>query len=838
MNNNINQNQQIGQYEFITKDLNENTRNKKIKDLENHIKILGSKIIKTDYDNEIMKEFIDWINKVRILLIKNFNNNNMYSFYKFNPIEYTLTQMIDYYDVPKTDKLFSFTLFINNITNLSYLIGLVYNYAIMRKHFNEYKMRLYVDFHSVLGSAETFNLFNMFLDILYEIDISYNETIQIVVFMLNPFYSVNNESIYDKMTTDIEDVKEYYNEILYNTNNNYVESPLLKMNIEKKNENNDSKINGSNTNNLHSESLSEKEDVKIITEDDLEITYKNYENVTATGTFSLLSCHISVNLRFLPMNEDCEYHVRDLDSRLSLSDKNIIEKFNNPKYKYVPYYVFQFYKFYFPYLKWRIDVNPYLAGCFGGDNRKKVMISNELKESGNLKILKKEMFFKYILFITMNAANLQVGFLNDEFVLANIFDKIKGKYSENILYLNLGSYANKHVNEYYYGLNDSTNYPCILKLGVPIDILRYPLNGKYLTIDPITDFKIGNIPLRYHNNIKKIISEQLKIYLGVSSQEKEKISNNIRKNYKIRLDDEIDNDLEAALFFSMIPKNYLMNGIGEFNKESYTFDSYKDQMFSSIGSSTFIVNNETLKSTNFMVAGYLLADVLEQIIFPEKPEYINSSYYLSDDNYDRLFNCMYFDEKKGKFLHKKIGAEDISRKYIDQNIIDKIPDKYLEFDNKEEVKNALNNAFNVYLQTCNYYSSMTYYISNLYFNKYIKVNEKLIKSATLIFVKDYMSPIYNNDNKVINKLNLYDVKTLKYDISKNDDYINGIIVNKNKLKFNLFLLDDNYINQFTYHNNENNSKVDIKLIKSSHLDNLSNLITQNNNNDFLITDNI
>ena len=261
-------------------------------------------------------------------------------------------------------------------------------------------------------------------------------------------------------------------------------------------------------------------------------------------------------------------------------------------------------------------------------------------------------------------------------------------------------------------------------------------------------------------------------------------------------------------------------------------------MFSSIGSSTFIVKNEKLKSSNFMVAGYLLADVLEQIIFPEKPEYINSSYYLSDDNYDRLFNCMYFDEKKGKFLHRKIGTEDISRKYIDQNIIDKIPDKYLEFSNKEEAKKTLNHAFNAYLGTCNYYSSMSYYTSNIYFNKYIKVDEKLIRSATLIFVKDYMNPIYKKNNEVANKLNLYDVKTLKYDISKNDDLINGVIIDKNKLKFNLFLLDDNFINQFTYHNDKNDSKVDIKLIKSSHLENLSNLMAQNNCNDFLITDNI
>ena len=61
--------------------------------------------------------------------------------------------------VATNNKLFSFSLFISNIENLSYLIGLVYNYAIMRKHFTEYKMRLYIDFHSVFGSPEAFNLF-------------------------------------------------------------------------------------------------------------------------------------------------------------------------------------------------------------------------------------------------------------------------------------------------------------------------------------------------------------------------------------------------------------------------------------------------------------------------------------------------------------------------------------------------------------------------------------------------------------------------------------------------------------------------------------------------------
>jgi hypothetical protein len=536
------------------------------------------------------------------------------------------------------------------------------------------------------------------------------------------------------------------------------------------------------------------------------------------------------------MNEKCEFHVRDLDSRLSLTDKNIINKFNNPKYQYVPFYVFQFYKFYFPYLKWRIDVNPYLAGCFGGNNNKSVMLSDELIKSGNLKILKRELFFKYILFISLNATNLQIGFLNDEFILANIFEKIKGKYSENILYLNLGSFANKHVNEYYYGLSNDKNYPCILKLGVPIDILRYPLNGKYLTVDPITDFKMGNIPLKYHRLIKNLITEQLKIYLNYRPEEKNKIANKIRKNYKQRLEDEINDDLESALFFSMLPKNYVMSGASEFNKSEYTSESFSNQFFSSIGASTHVIDNEKLKATNFLIAGYLLADVLEDIIFPLCPDFINSNYYLSEDNYDRLFNCLYFDEIKKSFVHRKINKEDISRKYISQAIIEHIPDKFLEFKNKNEVIQMLNKEFNNYLLTCNYYPSMNYYLSGLRFNEFIQIGDNLLKSGTLIFIKNYTEPIMDNYGKSLVQVDKNNVKTLKFNLDKEGDSLTGINVLKNKLRFNLLLLDDSHVNQMTYTNTNNKSKVNIKLVKSTHLNNLANYMRNNKYGDFLIVD--
>ncbi len=805
----------------------------KIKELEYHIDMIGNNLISNEYENKIMQNYIEWINKVRSLLVDKINKSELYYFFKFDSKTYELICMQDYWDVPETDKLFSFSLFISSVENLTYLIGLVYNYFIIRKHFNGYKMRIYVDFHSVFGSAETYNLFNMFIDILEEIDPTYNQHIQFIVFFLNPYYNVDGETIYDTIVFDINKVLSYYNKILYNTTTNYIKSPLLNYKLEEKK---DDKL-GSNKN-INSESTNTKKNISINIEN-LEINYKNLGIMTEKASFVMFSTHISVNLRFLPLNENCEYHVRDLDCRLSLTDINIINKFSNPKYQYVPFYVFQFYKFYFPYLKWRIDVNPYLAGCFGGSNKKNIMVSKDLENSGGLKILKKELFFKYILFISFNAVNLQIGFLNDEFILANIFEKIKGLYSENILFLNLGSFANKHVNEYYYGLSNSANYPCILKLGVPIDILRYPLNGKYLTIDPITDFKIGLIPLKYHNLIKNFVIEQLNIYIGKNKTENSKIANKIRKNYKSRLEDEIDDDLEAALFFSMIPKSYTISGLDEFDTSTYTYQSYSNQYFSSVGDSTMIVNNEKLKASNIMMSGYLLADVLEDIIFPSNPQFINSNYYLSEDNYDRLFNCMYFDEFKKKFIQRKISKKDISRKYIDQNIISHIPEKLLEFDNKQNVIDSLNTEFNEYIINSKFYPSMDWYIKRMgTWNNFINVGNRQIKSGLLLFVKNYIKPLYDLDNKLLYSIDSNSVKTLKYNLDGSKDLIQSINIEKNQLKFNVLLIDDKYINQFSYSNPENKENINIKILKSSHIDKLNNIIKSNKYSDFLIVDNL
>ena len=71
-------------------------------------------------------------------------------------------------------------------------------------------------------------------------------------------------------------------------------------------------------------------------------------------------------------------------------------------------------------------------------------------------------------------------------------------------------------------------------------------------------------------------------------------------------------------------KKYMIHNMEEFNKDDYTSNSLNGQDFSSIGSSTNLVDNENLKSINFMMCGYLLADVLENIIFPKKPEFVNT----------------------------------------------------------------------------------------------------------------------------------------------------------------------------------------------------------------------
>ena len=111
-------------------------------------------------------------------------------------------------------------------------------------------------------------------------------------------------------------------------------------------------------------------------------------------------------------------------------------------------------------------------------------------------------------------------------------------------------------------------------------------------------------------------------------------------------------------------------------------------------------------------------------------------------------------------------------------------------------------------------------------------------TSLLLFIKSYDSEIYDIDNNIINNINNNDVKTLKYKINRSMKQIESVNIYKNKLRFNLLFIDDKNINQLVYHNDNNQSKVNIKLMKSSQLKNLVNHIKQHNHNDYLLVDNI
>ena len=132
--NNMNKMNKMNNMNKIDK-INKIDKMEKINELEDHINKINKKIITGDYNTKIMENYIQWINKVKGIIVKRINENKLYYFFNLKGKTFDLKSMIDYYDVPETDKLFSFTLFIGNVENLTYFIGLVYYYAIMRKHF-------------------------------------------------------------------------------------------------------------------------------------------------------------------------------------------------------------------------------------------------------------------------------------------------------------------------------------------------------------------------------------------------------------------------------------------------------------------------------------------------------------------------------------------------------------------------------------------------------------------------------------------------------------------------------------------------------------------------------
>jgi hypothetical protein len=131
---------------------------------------------------------------------------------------------------------------------------------------------------------------------------------------------------------------------------------------------------------------------------------------------------------------------------------------------------------------------------------------------------------------------------------------------------------------------------------------------------------------------------------------------------------------------------------------------------------------------------------------------------------------------------------------------------------------------------------MNYYLSGLRFNEFIQIGDNLLRSGTLIFIKNYSEPIVDNLGKPLVQIENNNVKSLKFNLDSEGETLSGINILKNKLRFKLLLLDDSHINQMTYTNPNNKSKVNIKLVKSTHLKNLANYMRGNKYSDFLIVD--
>ena len=179
------------------------------------------------------------------------------------------------------------------------------------------------------------------------------------------------------------------------------------------------------------------------------------------------------------------------------------------------------------------------------------------------------------------------------------------------------------------------------------------------------------------------------------------------------------------------------------------------------------------------------------------------------------------------------NKKDLQRKYVDTDIINKIPDNYIEFSNKNQVIQDLNVEFNDYLKTCQYFPSLYEYIQQIKFYKYIKVNNNLIKTGILIFIKEYDTQVLDINDKSINNINNLAIHKIKFDIDDKNN-VNGVNISKSKLRFNLILLDDKYINQMKYHDINNKNRVLINTVKNTYLSNLSQLLQKYNYNDVII----
>ena len=112
MNKNPNSNPMIGQFELIVKDLMDNNikyvndadttglnypglanpvptdtsgqceyteyQNAKLEELRNSIDMISNKIVVGDYNTQLMKNYVKWIDQVRTTVIANINSNTLY----------------------------------------------------------------------------------------------------------------------------------------------------------------------------------------------------------------------------------------------------------------------------------------------------------------------------------------------------------------------------------------------------------------------------------------------------------------------------------------------------------------------------------------------------------------------------------------------------------------------------------------------------------------------------------------------------------------------------------------------------------------------------------------
>jgi fatty acid-binding protein DegV len=82
------------------------------------------------------------------------------------------------------------------------------------------------------------------------------------------------------------------------------------------------------------------------------------------------------------------------------------------------------------------------------------------------------------------------------------------------------------------------------------------------------------------------------------------------------------------------------------------------------------------------------------------------------------------------------------------------------------------------------------------------------------------------------------IHKIGFNMDNDNNYINGINISKNKLRFNVLFLDDEYLNQFIYHDLKNSNKVKISNIKSNHLINIIEKLKNGNYKDVIYTTNI